>query len=116
MLQETHAIDGCEKLWAELSGAHCFYSHGSSESKGVATLIPVDLDVKVNNVVRDDDGRFLLLDITFQESCFILLNTYAPTKEKPNLQIGFIEKLPCKNIPSKELSGKATLTCIYILR
>ena len=48
MLQETHTTDSCEKLWSELTGSHCFYSHGSSESRGVATLIPKDLDVKVN--------------------------------------------------------------------
>ena len=93
MLQETHSVKKDEKTWSELANANCYFAHGTSESRGVATIISNEIDIKVNNVISDPDGRFLILDVLLKDSSFVLLNTYAPTKDKASSQLSFLDKL-----------------------
>ena len=66
------------------------FSHGSNHSRGVLVLINEQLQYEINNIVTDDEGRYILLKMTIQESPFLLLNLYAPTKL--NEQIAFFKK------------------------
>ncbi len=93
MLQETHCTESKECMWKELSDAHCYFSHGTSNSKGVATLIPKELDIHVKQVLKDQEGRFLILEIVWENVCYVIVNVYAPTKDKPKLQHEFISNL-----------------------
>ena len=45
----------------------------------------------INEIIRDNTGRFLLLDTTFEGQTLILANAYAPTKDNQDLQYKFIE-------------------------
>ena len=42
MLQETHTDQESEKYWSEISEMNYFFSHGSTNAKGVAILLPKD--------------------------------------------------------------------------
>ena len=44
-----------------------------------------------NNIIIDDEGRYILLEMTIQESPFLLLNSYVPTKL--NEQIVFFQEI-----------------------
>ena len=50
------------------------FSHGSNHSKGVLILINERLQYEIRNTVIDDKGRYILLEMTIQESPFLLLN------------------------------------------
>jgi len=93
MLQETHTTEESERVWSDLTGYNCYFAHGTTESKGIATLIPKSLCAHVNNVIRDREGRFLLLDVLLNDVNYVLLNTYAPTKDKRILQLSFLDNL-----------------------
>ena len=95
LLQETHSCQNKEQLWRSETRNEwdIYFSHGTSGSKGVATLIPKRYQCKINNEVADPLGRFLLLDVEIDETCFILLNMYAPTKDKPSDQIHFLDNI-----------------------
>ena len=67
------------------------FSHGSNHSRGVLVLINEQLQYEINNIVIDDEGRYILLEMTIQESPFLLLNLYAPTKL--NEQIAFFQEI-----------------------
>ena len=54
-------------------------------------LINEQLQYEINNIVIDDEGRYILLEMTIQESPFLLLNLYAPTKL--NEQIAFFQEI-----------------------
>ena len=62
-------------------------------SKGVAILMPSYLDIKVNKVECDSDGRLIVLMVTVEENEFVLGNIYAPTKDKVAQQNTFITYL-----------------------
>ena len=93
MLQETHSTEGCEKMWSNLTGAKCYFAHGTSDSRGVATLLPTDLATNVNRVVKDSKGRFLLLEVILNNVNYVFLNVYAPTKDKKDEQVSFLHNV-----------------------
>ena len=93
LLQETHSTEAIESTWNKEWGSQIFFSHGSTKSKGVAVLFPAGMGYKVNNVLRDDNGRYIILDIDFEHSNVILLNVYAPTKDKIHEQLNFLQQL-----------------------
>ena len=90
LLQETHSTLLSEKNWRNDYKGEIYYSHGTCGSRGVAIIVPEALHATVNNKITDLSGRFILLDITIDEQNFILVNIYAPTKDKPNEQIELI--------------------------
>ena len=55
--------------------------------------MPHNLDMKVNDITHDNDGRLILLDCTLEGNNFILVNIYAPTKDKTHMQNGFLSYL-----------------------
>ena len=57
-----------------------FHSHGSNHSRGVLVLINENFQFEVKNLKEDIHGRFFAIEALIQESPFLLLNLYAPTK------------------------------------
>jgi len=92
MLQETHSSVQSEQTWVSLSGAKCFFSHGDTNSRGVATLI-YDANMNVKNMICDPNGRYILLEIEYNDSSFVLINVYGPTKDKSHAQKSFVGEL-----------------------
>jgi len=90
LLQETHTTEAVEKQWMQKWGGHIEFSHGTCGSRGVAVLFPKKLDVKLNHKIKDVNGRFILIDMTLDSEHFILVNIYAPTKDKEGEQINFL--------------------------
>ena len=93
LLQETHSTSSIESSWRKEWGGDIFFSHGTCKSKGVAILLPSKLNFVLNKQVKDDSGRFVLLDIDIENSNIILLNVYAPTKDKVQEQIILLQQL-----------------------
>ena len=62
----------------------------SSSACGVAILISPEIDIVVHSVDTDSDGRFILLNTTFEGQNLIIVNIYSPTKDKPSLQKEFL--------------------------
>jgi exonuclease III len=83
-LQETHFIKDIEKkIYSEWNGL-CYFSHGKSNAKGVAILFRKNLNIKINSVKTDDNGCYIILQVLFDSSTFILVNVYAPNIDSPN--------------------------------
>ena len=78
--------------FGKLNGMGRFnFSHGSSHSKGVMTLVNPNLDFKVEKCIQDTNGRFLILDLLIDELHLILVNIYAPNDA--NQQVTFFKEL-----------------------
>ena len=92
-LQETHSVLADESEWKKDWGGEIFFSHGSSNSRGVAILFPKSYNVCRNNVQTDNNGRIIILDAIVNYVPIILANVYAPTKDKPKEQIDFLSTL-----------------------
>lgn len=91
-LQETHlSPQESDKLCRDWVG-QVFFSCGSSQSRGVAILIHKQLQFKCSRMVKDEDGRTLLLLAEIQGHRMILSNVYAPNIDDPT----FFGNLECK--------------------
>ena len=88
MLQETHCTEALEAVFKrQFDSNQMYFSNGSSNSNGVLTAISKSYDIKVINVIKDNDGRFIILDVERNGHCFRLGNIYAPTRNFERCQI-----------------------------
>ena len=63
-LQETHSTLVLENTWKKEWGGTIYFSHGATNSTGVAILIKDNKSIEVNNVRTIREGRVLLIEIT----------------------------------------------------
>ena len=97
-LQETHSKKDTESQWRNECGGKILFCHGSSNSAGVAILIRNGFDFKDHSVILDPLGRYLIVKATILDKQYVLLNIYAPNKDKDLLAfLGTIQKLICNN-------------------
>jgi exonuclease III len=93
MLQETHTTLNAEEYWRKEWKGKVFFAHGTSKSRGVATMIPEAIDFKLSHIYEDDEGRYLILVIEICETWVVLINCYAPTVDKPVEQMEWLDKI-----------------------
>ena len=95
LLQETHSIDSDKTTWVREWGGQIYFSHGTSQSRGVAILIPDDIyqNLTIVSETKDTDGRLLHIDFTYEDMTITLINVYAPTKDHQDHQITFLTEL-----------------------
>ena len=92
-LQQTHSCPKYEKKWIKEWGGSIYYAHGGTSSKGVAIAIKKKTQHKIIEQINDPNGRYILLNIIIDEQNYILLNYYAPTKDKPKEQMEYFEQI-----------------------
>jgi len=76
-LQETYSSIEHAHIWEAEWGGKVFFSHGTSHSKGVMTLVNPTLDFKVEESICDKNGRLLILDLIVNDTHLILVNIYS---------------------------------------
>jgi exonuclease III len=67
-LQETHTDKKIDQTWKDEWGGEVLFSHGTSGSKGVAVLLPINVEYMVSETIKDPNGRFLATLITIASS------------------------------------------------
>ena len=95
LLQETHSCIENELLWKREWEGEIYFSHGTGNSCGVAILISPGLNITVKEELSDQPGRtqFLRINIGDKDSEILIVNIYAPTRNKVHEQISFLSKL-----------------------
>ena len=98
LLQETHSVISDEKAWEKEWGGTIYFSHGCSNSCGVAVLIPPALhfDFKCDSIDIDNKGCIITLNCSIEGNNVIIINVYAPTKDKIASQNLFLNELKRK--------------------
>lgn len=81
LLQETYCTDKVEHIWRNEWGGKIIASNGTNHARGVAVLIKPDLDAEIINIIKDDIGRMLLVELKVQDTHFKIMNIYAPNTE-----------------------------------
>ena len=94
MLQETHSSEEMEQMWRiEWNGA-IYFSHGSTNSCGVATLISPGLDLNVKTLHKDNAGRLLALTVQIDDDNeYAVYNIYAPVRSQTQDQLAFLNSI-----------------------
>lgn len=82
-LQDTHFTADDEASIRNQWGNNCFFSNFRSNARGVAILFGKDLEYKIHKHIEDDNGNFIILDITIHNQRFSLVNLYGPNNDNP---------------------------------
>ena len=77
-LQETYSTKSVETVWKSEWGGDVYYSHGTNHSRGTMILFNPKLPIHVDDIIADENGRFLLLKATVHDTEFQLCNIYSP--------------------------------------
>lgn len=103
MLQEIHSTTSEEKIWLTEWGSGGVFSHGVSNSRGVCILFNRECDFKVIHTIKDEDGRFLIIQVeqvggskstpSSTRELWTLVNIYAPTSNEPANQSAVLAKV-----------------------
>ena len=85
-LQETHSNSRVEQKWKEdLEGP--FFSHGKSNSCGVLIAYFGTGTFIVKKKQTDNEGRILILDVSINDSEYILINLYNAKTENEQIDV-----------------------------
>ena len=82
--QETHSNKDIEKYWEDEWGNKCFFSHKDSKSAGVSVMFKKGLDFVVHNSIIDDNGRYIILDITIFSQRLSFACLYGYNTDEPS--------------------------------
>lgn len=85
-MQEHHSTKEVENQWRNEWGVEITMSHGTSNSRGVAVLMKKGVEVIVHSKIMDPQGRFIILKIEFNDNLYILINVYAPNKDRDSVK------------------------------
>ena len=92
-LQETHATEAIQDMWRNDWGGEIYWSHGVSDARGVAILIPKNSEFEPLKHSIDDAGRYQLLQFSYGSEKFVLVNIYAPNRDTPQFFSEVINKM-----------------------
>ena len=97
-LQETHSTIEAEDTWKKVwGGDQVYFSHGASNSTGVAILLKKNENIEVNEIRTICQGRVLLMEITHNKVKYCLVNIYSPNRDDQR----FILKNVFRNVRQK---------------
>ena len=60
-----------------------FHANGKQKKAGVAILISDKTDLKINNITRDEEGHYIMIQASIQEEHITTVNIYAPNIGAP---------------------------------
>ena len=92
-LQETHFTDTEERSILDLWNGECLFNNYKSNARGVAILFGKNLEYKVHKQIKDNEGNFLVIDVTAQQQRFTLINIYGPNSDSPSFFKKIIQHL-----------------------
>ena len=82
-LQETHWVErdigNLKNIWK----GDCFINGSKTNSRGVAILITPSFEYTVSNVLANNEGNLLLVDLKLNETSLRIINAYAPNVDTP---------------------------------
>ena len=80
-LQETHFTSRDTYKLKVRGWKKIFHANGDQKKAGVAILISDKIDFKMKNILRDKEGRYIMIKGSIQEDGITILNIYTPNIE-----------------------------------
>ena len=87
-LQETQSNSKVEQKWKEDFHGKVFLSHGKRNSRGVLIALKNWTEkFTVKKQQTDHSGRILILDVSINDSDYILINLHNANTEKEQIEV-----------------------------
>ena len=85
-VQETHSSIDTEKQWNDEFKGQLYFSHDKTNSCGVPIAFNCNVNVVVKNQFNDDNGGILILEMTIDDTKYLLVNVYKASTEQEELK------------------------------
>ena len=85
-LQESHSSENTQNEWINDFKGELYFSHGTTNSCGVVIAFVTRKKVSVSKVSKDKKGRILILEVTIEDSTFVLINLYNANTEPEQIE------------------------------
>ena len=108
ILQETHSSQEFEKIWENEWGGVAFFSHGSTNARGVAVFVAKSHKNRIKNIQPIEGGRLIIFDYVEQGQIVTIAAIYAPNIDTPQYFKQIAEVLREKSV-NKVLIGDFNL-------
>ena len=82
-LQETHSNEEDEEIWASEWHGDIIFSHGQRNARGVCICMPKGAKVEMSNIVKDEAGRLIKVELMWKNALYCICNIYAPNSDNP---------------------------------
>ena len=114
LLQETHvsSVSDCV-LWNRESGFKGYWSLGTTSSCGVGVLVRDGLHMDHCSYRYDHAGRVALLDFSYNQQDFRIVNLYVPTDGSQRIE--FLQSLDCFLVTRRWLIVGGDFNCLLDL-
>ena len=83
ILQETHSTPESERRWKNEWGGEIIFSHGENNTRGVCIMLKNNFNHIIHESVCDEEGRYVILDISVNDLRITLAALYAPNHDCP---------------------------------
>lgn len=110
LIQETHCTLDQQHLWRAEWDGECYFSNGTSASRGVATMFKKNSRIKIRDVMTDSVGRWLITDLDIEEEIITLVNVYGPNEDRAEFYLELFEILENRECQEIILAGDLNLT------
>ena len=92
-LQDIHlAKDDTDKMRNEW-GLQSLFAPFKSNARGVAILFNKDIDLTIHRSINDENGNFIITDITVEDKRLTLAIVYGPNSDDPNFYLKLFEHI-----------------------
>ena len=85
-MQETHSSINDEKNWCDEFKGELFFSHGKTNSCGVAIGYFGSQQFTIESKKTDNGGRILVLEASLEDKKYILINIYNSNTESEQME------------------------------
>ena len=86
-------------------GGKAWFSNGDSRSRGVAVLCKKNFPFISKDVIRDTEGRYILVRGEIEQEKWILGSVYGPNKFDASFYSNFFERLDSTGVDRKIVAG-----------
>ena len=86
-LQDVHLKQDQENDLRNITNAECYVSGNRTNARGVAVIFRNNFAYKIQNIIRDLEGNYIIIDFEIAEISIRLINIYAPNTDSPHFFI-----------------------------
>ena len=85
-MQETHSSVETEKQWNDEFKGQLYFFHGKTNSCVVLTGFYGNINVIIKKLLNDKNERILILEVTIDDTEYLLINIYIANTEQHQLE------------------------------
>lgn len=100
-MQETHLSESEHKKLTNTQLTQIYSASYNSKKRGVAILINKNITVINQSTICDPEGRYVIVNITFNNKILTIANIYGPNTDDPQFFHNFFSSIA--NVPQSAI-------------